>query len=128
LSNPGDTGEISGTAPIQVITSSANAAESGTQDSLSKPSLNSDPDRSEAVGQKTGSATGSAALEATGKSERGLVARDTVTYLDERYKPAPKTRPTNPVAGRQTAPRKHDGVIAANSVTDLNDKPTSKPK
>jgi hypothetical protein len=73
-------------------------------------------------------ATGGVASEATGKTVHDLVARDTVTYLDERYKPAPKTQLTNPMVGQQAAPRKHGGVIAANSVTDLNDKATSKPK
>ncbi len=56
-----------------------------------------------------------------------LIARDTVTYLDERYKPAPKAKPANRSAGRHPNSRKHgDGVIAANTVTYLNNKPAPK--
>jgi hypothetical protein len=128
VSHAGETGAIAGTAPIQVMAPSANASESTALNPLAKPSVNSDPNRIEAAEQKTGPATRSVASEATGKSVHDLVARDTVTYLDERYKPAPKTQPTNRMVGRQAAPRKHGGVIAANSVTDLSVKPTSKPK
>jgi hypothetical protein len=54
-----------------------------------------------------------------------LIARDTVTYLDERYKPAPKAKPANQFAGRHPSSRKH-GVVAANTVTYLNKHPAPK--
>jgi hypothetical protein len=57
----------------------------------------------------------------------GLIARDTVTYLDERYKPAPNAKPANRVAGRHLSSRQSGGIVAANSVTNLNSKPTPKP-
>jgi hypothetical protein len=68
------------------------------------------------------------ALDQTGHHEGGLIARDTVTYLDPRYRPsAPKGRSANRSARRYAAPHKHNGgVIAVNTVTYLN-KPTPKP-
>jgi len=54
-----------------------------------------------------------------------LIARDTVTYLDERYKPAPKAESANHVSGRHPSSRKH-GVVAANTVTYLNKHPAPK--
>ena len=54
-----------------------------------------------------------------------LIARDTVTYLDERYKPAPKAKPANQFARRHPSSRKH-GVVAANTVTYLNKHPAPK--
>jgi hypothetical protein len=55
-----------------------------------------------------------------------LVARDTVTYLDERYKHAPKAKPANHFAGRHPSSRKRGGVIAANTVTYHNKTPAPK--
>jgi hypothetical protein len=62
-----------------------------------------------------------------------LIARDTVTYLDKRLEQrasdrrAPKAKPAKPLARRHSSSRKHDGgVIAANTVTYLNDKPSRK--
>jgi hypothetical protein len=57
-----------------------------------------------------------------------LVAHDTVTYLDPRFKPAPKSNSAKHAATKHPAPRKHSGgVIAANSVTYLNNTPAQKP-
>jgi hypothetical protein len=54
-----------------------------------------------------------------------VVARDTVTYLDNRYKPVPKS--TKHQAQRHSKAHKRDsGIVAANSVTYLN-KPAPKP-
>jgi hypothetical protein len=62
-----------------------------------------------------------------------LVARDTVTYLDNRFEQrasvrrAPKGEPATLLARRHPRSRRRDGgVIAANSVTYLNDKPNPK--
>jgi hypothetical protein len=75
-------------------------------------------------------ARASASSPAPGISRRhgdDLVARDTVTYLDERYKPSPKAKPANHFAGRHPSSRKHGGAIAANNkVTYLNGKPAPK--
>ncbi len=55
------------------------------------------------------------------------IARDTVTYLDERYKPAPKSKPSKSVSHQHPSSHKHNGgVIAANGVIYLNQ--TSPPK
>jgi hypothetical protein len=64
----------------------------------------------------------------TSRSHRDdLIARDTVTYLDKRFQPAPKTSAAKRVAPRKPASRKNSGgVIAANTVTYLNGKPTPK--
>jgi hypothetical protein len=57
-----------------------------------------------------------------------LVARDTVTYLDPHFKPAPKPNSAKRVATKHHTPNKHSGgVIAANSVTYLNNTPAQKP-
>jgi hypothetical protein len=56
-----------------------------------------------------------------------VVARDTVVYLDDRYKPVPKTQSAKNAGRRHPTTRKRSGeVIAANKVTYL-DKPAPKP-
>jgi hypothetical protein len=50
-----------------------------------------------------------------------VVAPDTVTYLDNHYKPATKSKSTKRQARSHSKPHKRDsGIIAANSVTYLN--------
>jgi hypothetical protein len=71
--------------------------------------------------------TASAATTVSPSHGDGLIARDTVTYLDDRYKPAPKATPANHFAGRHPSSRAQGGIVAANSVTNLNSKPTPKP-
>jgi hypothetical protein len=58
----------------------------------------------------------------------GLIARDTVTYLDKRFEqPAPKAKSSKRLARRHPGSQKHgDGVIAANKVTYLTNQPTPK--
>jgi hypothetical protein len=62
----------------------------------------------------------------------GLIARDTVTYLDKRFdqgafnKTASKAKPAKRFARQHPSSRKHGGVIAANTVTYLNNKPAPK--
>lgn len=56
----------------------------------------------------------------------GLIARDTVTYLDKRFKPAPKAKPTKKLAHQHPASRKQSGIVAANTVTYLNNTPAPK--
>jgi hypothetical protein len=56
-----------------------------------------------------------------------VIARDTVTYLDKRFQPAPKTTAAKRAAPHPPASHKHsNGVIAANSVTYLNGKSSPK--
>jgi len=58
----------------------------------------------------------------------GLIAPNTVTYLDAHHQPAPKPRPAKHYARRHRFPHKHAGsVVAANTVTVLNPTPASKP-
>ena len=62
------------------------------------------------------------------KSNDGLIAHDTVTYLDQRLeKSAAPTKPVKRSAHRHSRPHKHHAPVAANSVTYLNDKPAPKP-
>jgi len=57
----------------------------------------------------------------------GLVARDTVTYFDHRvFEAASRGRTSQNSAHRRPISRKQDGVIAANTVTDLNNNPAPK--
>jgi hypothetical protein len=61
------------------------------------------------------------------KDERDLIARDTVTYLDKHFEPASKAKQKTARSRQHSKPRPHNGgVIAANSVTYLNKKPTPK--
>ena len=130
----GESPEISATAHSQVAAASADVAlwnftgpaANAVRDTGSE--VNAERGRNIMARQTPSTATRGLAAEATGTSVHDLVARDTVVYLDERYKPAPKTKPSNPLARQQPGSRKRGGVIAANSVTYLNDKPTSKPK
>jgi hypothetical protein len=68
------------------------------------------------------------ALDNAGHHEKGLIAHDTVTYLDPRYRPyVLKGQSANRSARVDSASRKHNGgVVAANTVTYLN-KPIPKP-
>jgi hypothetical protein len=58
----------------------------------------------------------------------GLIARDTVTYLDQRTfdQAASSAKTSQPSALPQPILRKHDGVIAENTVTVLNSNPAPK--
>lgn len=56
----------------------------------------------------------------------GLIARDTVTYLDKRFKPAPKAKPTKKLAHKHPVSHKQGGIVAANTVTYLNNTPAPK--
>jgi hypothetical protein len=75
---------------------------------------------------EAGAATARVRASVSSRHGDGLIARDTVTYLDERYKPAPKAKPANHFAGPHPSSHKHGGVIAANTVTYLNNKPAPK--
>jgi hypothetical protein len=87
---------------------------------------NSDHAPKEPPVAKAGAATARVRASVSSRHGDGLIARDTVTYLDERYKPAPKAKPANHFAGPHPSSRKHGGVIAANTVTYLNNKPAPK--
>jgi len=91
--------------------------------------------RSEGSGQapkeppiaKPGAATARARARVASRRHDDLIARDTVTYLDERYRPALKAKPAKHFARRHPSSRQHRGpVIAANSVAYLDNKPTPK--
>jgi hypothetical protein len=56
----------------------------------------------------------------------GLIARDTVTYLDQRFKPARKPKATKTLAHGKPRSHNRDGIVAANSVTYLNNTPAPK--
>jgi hypothetical protein len=108
-----DTEEASGQVSALAVSPSATKSDANS---------NHAPKPSPAGKAVTGAAGTSAAGTRTSVSSRhrdDLVARDTVTYLDERYRP-------KAIAGRHPNSRKHGGVIAANTVTYLDKKPTPK--
>jgi hypothetical protein len=74
---------------------------------------------SEAQGAKLPASTADPRNRVLAKRE-GLIARDTVTYLDKRFEPAPKTRSAGLPAFRHPRPPAHDSLIAPNTVTYLN--------
>ena len=76
---------------------------------------------------KPGAATARAGVRPSSPHRDDLIARDTVTYLDERYRPVPKAKAAKRFARRHPSSRPHRGdVIAANSVAYLDTKPTPK--
>jgi hypothetical protein len=58
--------------------------------------------------------------------DEGLIARDTVTYLDQRFKPNPKPKATKTLAHRKPGAHNRGGIVAANSVVYLNNTPAPK--
>jgi len=58
----------------------------------------------------------------------GLIARDTVVYLDQRYKPATKAKSVDHMARRRPNSHKRGGVVAASTVTYLNKPAATTPK
>jgi hypothetical protein len=113
---------IQGEAPAQVAASA-----------VSPPDLRSEL-RSEGSQEpdelpvaKPGAATARAKVRPSSPNRDDLIARDTVTYLDERYRPVPKAKAAKHFARRHPSSRPHRGdVIAANSVAYLDTKPTPK--
>ena len=89
-----------------------------------------DPPVVKAKAAKAETVTAKTSITAKAGVSRGhsndLIARDTVTYLDERYKPESTPKSTKHVARRHPSSRKHGGVIAANTVTYLNNNPAPK--
>jgi hypothetical protein len=78
----------------------------------------------------TSGSTAGANAKTSHKHDSDLIARDTVTYLDQRFAPhhsnvrTPKAKASKPLARRHPKGRRHkDGVIAANRVTYLESDP-----
>jgi hypothetical protein len=80
---------------------------------------------------KTDAAAAGTSAASTGIPSRhgdDLIARDTVTYLDKRAfdEAASKAKRAQGLARRHPSSRKHGGVVAANTVTYLNNNPAPK--
>jgi hypothetical protein len=86
------------------------------------------PPKEPPVARATAAAPGTsnARTEIPRRHADDLIARDTVTYLDERYRPASKAKPADHSAGRHPSSHKHGGVVAENTVTHLNHHPAPK--
>jgi hypothetical protein len=91
---------------------------------VSPPAIKSEGDSDQAPKEspvaKVDAATARVRASVSSRHGEDLIARDTVTYLDERYKPAPKAKPANHFDRRHPSSRKHDGVVTANTLTYLN--------
>jgi hypothetical protein len=72
-----------------------------------------------AVAGASGTSSASTGASVSSGHRDDLVARCTVTYLDEHYRP-------KAIAGRHPSSRNHGGAIGANPVTYLDKKPTPK--
>jgi hypothetical protein len=72
--------------------------------------------------------TNTVGTKVSGGHGDGLIARDTVTYFDQRTfdKAASRAKTSQPSPSRQPILGKHDGVIAENTVTVLNNNPAPK--
>jgi len=110
--NPGQVAALAVSPPA--IKSEVNSDHAPTESPVAK---------ADAAVPRTSTASTGATLSR--RHAEDLIARDTVTYLDERYRPAPKAKPANQFAGRHPSSRKH-GVVAANTVTYLNKHPAPK--
>ena len=96
---------------------------------VTKSEGNSGPPSKEPPAARATAASAGTSNARTGIPRRhvdDLIARNTVTYLDERYRPAPKAKPADRFAGRHPSSRKHGRVVAANIVTHLNHHPAPK--
>lgn len=56
---------------------------------------------------KSGTPTANARTAVSGKRDNDLIARDTVIYLDKRFKPAPKAKRAKPIARQRRDPRQY---------------------
>ncbi|MGD0909504.1 MAG: hypothetical protein ABSA96_18130 [Candidatus Acidiferrales bacterium] len=89
------------------------------------------PGESRVAKRRTATAAAAKTLRssaATHEHGDGLIARDTVTYLDERYRPAPKAKPADDFAGQHPTSHKHGRVVAANTGSNLNKPAPGTPK
>jgi len=98
-----------------------------------KPAGNSDRMPKESQVAKAGAAPSATATMGSGatvprRHGDGLIARDTVTYFHQRTlaEAASRAGTSQRFAVQHRSSRKHDDVIAANTVT-LNEKPAPKP-
>ena len=93
-----------------------------------KSKANSYPASNESPVANAGVATATNRASISRSRGDDLIAPDTVIYLDKRFdKRASKTKPANHFArSKPTSPQHDGGVIAANTVTYLDKKPTPK--
>jgi hypothetical protein len=93
-----------------------------------KPDDDSNHTPKESQVAKAAAAAASSGAMVTRRHGDDLIARDTVTYLDKRTfdKSASRAQTSQPSASRQPISGKRDGVIAANTVTELNNNPDPK--
>jgi hypothetical protein len=135
--NPAHISPAANPNPMTAADSATSPAGSGSFSSSASPpaSVNSQgesdhaPERAQEAAQvaKVASPVATAQARVSHKDEQDLIAPDTVTYLDKRFEPAPKSKRAKALARQHPKPRPHSGgVIAANSVTYLNKKPAPK--
>ena len=121
-----DAGKVPGRA--SVLASSPSAVKSEGNSGHAPKSV---PVAKAAPVTKAATATASHRVRASRTHSDDLIARNTVTYLDQRFEPrpvkksAPKVKTAKSPARRRPSLRKHGGVIAANEVTYLH-KPSPK--
>jgi hypothetical protein len=128
---------------VEAAATDANSTGAAGSDKISAPAMspamiangNSAKVAQEGRGTKPATATTSgstagANAKTSHKHDSDLIARDTVTYLDQRFAPhhsnvrTPKAKPAEHLARQHPKRRRHkDGVIAANRVTYLGSDP-----
>lgn len=124
---PGGIGAASaGVSPTSAVKAESDSARNRAQASvvaLPAPAPGSQENSSqaprEAHGAKLPASTANPGTGGLTKPD-GLIARDTVTYLDKRFEPAPKTKSARVPAFRHPKPPAHGDLIAPNTVTYLN--------
>jgi hypothetical protein len=124
---PGGTGAAStGVSPMSAVKAENDSARDQSQASvvaLPAPAPGSQENSSQAPREAHGAKLpASTANPGTGglTKPNGLIARDTVTYLDKRFEPAQKTKSAGVPAFRHRRPPAHGDLIAPNTVTYLH--------
>src|SRR5712692_4671997 len=131
LLSAADAGKDSGQLPasaVSPLTTRPALKSDGNSDHAPKESQVTSAGASITGATTANAATAGSRAATSRKHGDDLVARDTITYLDHRAsdKAVSKAEPPRPFARRHPSSRKHRGVIAANSVTYLNNKPAPK--
>jgi hypothetical protein len=124
---PGGIGAAStGVSPKSAVKAEKDSARDQSQASvvaLPTPAPGSQENSSqaprEAHGAKLPASTANPGTRGLTKPD-GLIAHDTVTYLDKRFEPAQKTKSAGVPAFRHPRPPTHGDLIAPNTVTYLN--------
>ena len=136
-SGPEPTKKVAASLTDMNLLNSMRAKKDAGKNPASPPAIKSDDNSThtpkESRVAQAGAATAATATAGSGamvsrRHSDDLIARDTVTYLNQSTfnEAASRAKTSQPSASRQPTSGKHDGVIAANAVTVLTSNPAPK--